>query len=210
MALGLKGAELRAAIAKLRSFLGAGDTDDEAAAKLGLSWAEYEDLKRAMYAAEVEVLRKRSTAEAYIDYVLAQQQNINDLNAMVSQFKETKQYNAMVGAIRARSEMVDKILERGQEFGLIAKSESGEGIVAGVAVGNLTNEQLKARIAREIEKLSDVVARYGSGSMKDLPVGPIYRDAEPAPEVKAKAREPEAKRTKVRAGRRVVKKVKAR
>jgi hypothetical protein len=216
--LGLKGPELRAALAKLRSYLAEGMADEECALKLGVSWDLYEQIRKQMIESEINKIRTKPTEVLYVEYMLEQQANIHDLTKMIGHFSTTKQFNAMVGAVKARSEILDKIIDRGQGFGIIEKKPERREIVAGILVRNMTNEQLKKRITAELGDLGKLMRLHGDASMDDIEVGPIHRadpDAEedgeieehkalPAPKIvpaKVKAHS----RTPVRGGRKVVK-----
>lgn len=158
----LKGEPRRALLTKLRSYIAAGDAEDLIAHKIGISWGEYEELKTELLFEEEDKLRKRSTGQVYVEYCLAQEQNVRDLTTMIEKFETTKQYNAMVGAVRARAEILDKVVSRGQDFGFIEKRPEVR-IVAGVPVNQLTDVQLRSHITAELRSIADLQQRYGDG-----------------------------------------------
>lgn len=218
MISGLTGEQLRASCAKLRSLLASGEHDDETqvAAKMGLSWADYEQLKKKLYDFETDALRARPTEAVYVDYVIAQTRNIKDLTDLYGTLKSSKQGSAAVGAIRARSDIYDKIIKTGQEFGFIERKPEAK-IIAGVIVSQLTNIELRKAITGELSDLQRLMGMYGDEStIIDIEPGQIHQDLEPpkalpAPKQKAKAAAAPAgkikghKRNKVHGGRRVVK-----
>jgi hypothetical protein len=175
----LHGTELRAACAKVRAYKIDGKTDEEIAELLGLPWPDYEALARKFYDQESQDIRERSTEAVYVDYVLDQGQNIRDLTGILSTFKETKQHSAMVGAIRARSEIQDKIISRGQEFGFIEKRPDTKLVVGGIAVMQMSDKELRSAVTEELQHLSSLQHMFG-GALEspiiDVEVGELHQD----------------------------------
>jgi hypothetical protein len=208
------------AVSKLFGLLGDGLTDVEAQNAMGLDRENYTYIKTAMYRCKSDEIRGKSTEETYVDYLLAQKTNLADLTAMIQEFKKSKQYNAMVGAIRARSDILNHLINRGQEFGLIEKRPDEKRIIAGVMVANLTNRQLQSLVVRELGQLDAMRNKFGDGSgllaldnpqvYPALPGGSIVTPVEVRPVVKKKKTKKTVKAatSKVYMGRRVVKKKK--
>ena len=200
--IALRGADLREAMATLRAHLASGLDDVEAMGEMGLDIDSYEALKSKMFDAEKTRLRDRSSEDVYVDYALRQQTNISDLTEMIKSFKETKQYNALVGAVKARAEILDKLIAKGQEFGLIDKRPERKEIIAGVFMGELSDKQLRQFITGELTGVQKLMNKYGSGevpSIIDVKPGNVHYSVGP---VKQKALPRNLKVTK---GRKVVK-----
>jgi hypothetical protein len=179
---GLRPEQMRATLAQLRAYLAAGDSETLIAEKMGLSWEDYEALKKELYASEEDRLHRRSTGQVYVDYVIAQEQNIKDLSTMIEKFDVTKQYNAMVGAVRARSEILDKIVERGQEFGFIEKRPEVK-MILGVPVGQLSDKQLRETIQSELKAIGAMQQKYGeSVNIVDIDPGDVHTEVRALPE----------------------------
>jgi hypothetical protein len=120
--------------------------------------------------------------------MIDQMKNLKDLDGMIESFKTTKQYNAMVGAVRARSEILDKLIEKGQEFGLVHKMPDRKEIVAGILVADLTNKELKQMITAELSNLNGMMKRYGDKTIMDMDPGVLHRgEALPAAVLKESA-----------------------
>jgi len=203
-ALGLSKSELREAIAELLSYLAGGYDDSEARAELGLDPEQYAALKREMYGQQAEYFRTRTTEEMYADYVNEQRSCIGELDKIVARFVDEKHSSAAVGAIRARSDIVDKIVKLGQDVGLIDKEPEKKLIFGGIAIAQLNDAQLRKAIVGEVSELSRLIDHFGDDtSIMDMDPGPLHRAM---PET-----EPEKKKTsggtsaKVSGGRRVVK-----
>ena len=202
-ALGLSKSELREAIAELLAYLASGYDDSEARAELGLDAEQYAALKREMYSQQAEFYRTRSTEDMYTDYVNEQRACIHELDKIVARFADEKHSSAIVGAIRARSDIVDKIVKLGQDVGLIDKEPEKKVVLGGIAVASLSDAQLRKTIVAEIKELDRLVSMFGDGmSILDMDPGELHR-ALPEPEPKRKASGGSS--SKVSGGRRVVK-----
>lgn len=161
--------ELRLKVADLRSRLQTGLSDLQCAEEMTLCETDYNALKREMYAADKLEMSAKNSEEVFIDYRMRQEGCIKDLETMVKTFKETKQYNAMVGAVRAKSDIIDKIVARGQEFGVLEKVPEKKLVVAGVLVAGLSNDELRATVAKESMGMSEMFKKYSDGGILSLP-----------------------------------------
>ena len=161
--------ELRLKVAELKAHLSTGMSEIQIAEEMGLDAPEYNELKREMYNADKLEMAGKNSEEVFIDYRLRQEGCIKDLETMVKEFTKSKQYNAMVGAIKAKSDIIDRIVARGQEFGVLEKVPEKKQIVAGVLVAGLSNEEIRARVAKQTVGMSEMLKKYGDGDILSLP-----------------------------------------
>ena len=145
-----------------------GKTDKEIMEILRYDAETFEEVTTAMYESRAERMRVMPREHVYIDYVTEQRRNIKDLNDLVTNLDKKTQYNALVGAIRLRSDILDKIVEKGQEFGVIKKQAQRTEIVAGLLVHDMTQEDLRKGILGQTKLLKDVMERYGDGDIMSL------------------------------------------
>jgi hypothetical protein len=178
---------------------------------LALSEDDFKAVLVHMFDAKAEEVRSKPTEHVYVQYVIDQCKNIADLTKIIGEFRTTRQHSAMVSAIKARSDIQDKIIERGQQFGIIASSPERPGqLVAGIVIAELTNQELKQTITRELKEANRMMEQYGDRPFIDVEVGEIHRgpalppaelseltpaEAEPAPLTK-----PKRKKQRVRVG----------
>lgn len=182
MALRLSRENLRAACARLRAFLASGDSDHEACTKLNIGWADYEELRTKMLEFEVDRVRKRSPDQVYVEYCMQQENNIHALSTMIDTFHESKQYGAMVGAVKARAEIYDKIIEKGQEFGIIDKRPDRQEIIHGILIRDLTDQDLQHHIFTAVQNLAGMIDKYGQAvTILDVEAGPVYPELPAGP-----------------------------
>jgi len=168
-----------------------GEADLALQADLELTNAAFSHLKENALANEIERIKSTTTEQTYVEYCLAQRGCIDDLNTLLDQYREAKNASAIVGAVKARSDIIDKMIKLGQDFGIIEKKPEEKRIVAGVVVTQLSNEDLKAAIAEQISNLNTLVTQYGNKKLVDVEPGDLYRELpEPSNVIEAKL-EPE-------------------
>ena len=162
------------AVQSIYSMMVEGGTDEENAAVMGLEAEEYQQLKAAMFDAKADEVRSRPTEHTYVQYMIDQAQNIRDLTNMIADFKSSKQYNAMVGAVKVRSEIYDKLIKFGQDFGLIHKEAKKGELLVGHLIADMTNKQLKSAITAELSMLNGLVKKYGDQNIMDMDPGSLH------------------------------------
>jgi hypothetical protein len=167
--MGFSKSEVLEAMATIWLRLCEGEKEKDIMDEMGLTAEEFKAFQSALYDAKADEIRSMPEEHLYVKYIQDQAVNIHDLTEMIGNFKNTKQYNAQVGAIRVRSEIADKIIAKGQEFGLIKKTPDRKEIVAGVLVANLSNNQLKEGITAAIGQLDGLVNTYGETDFAELP-----------------------------------------
>lgn len=156
---------LRALLAELRAHLASGKDDLQVMDEMGVTPGEYNTLKRELYAQEKLELQGRGPEEVYIDYVLQQRKCIKDLDDVLGKFTTTKQYNAVVGAVRAKSDILDKLIVKGKELGVIREDTEANKVVAGFLVVGMNAEELRTAVAKQAGMAAELLQRYGEMDM---------------------------------------------
>lgn len=160
--------QVQEAIVTIYAQMCEGKLDNDIMAEMGLDPDEYKRLRSAMFDAKADEVRAQPTEHVYVEYMIKQAGNIKDLTKMIDEFVTTKQYTALVGAIRVRAELYDKLITKGQEFGLIHKEPDKKQIMAGVLIADLSNKDLKTMITGELKTLNGLMQRYGDGNIIDM------------------------------------------
>lgn len=195
--------ELKKLVAQLLALYAEGCNDDEAVVLMGLSPMRFMKIKKALYDFEAERLAATPTEHTYVEYVLNQIGCIKDLTDLLKEAKKQNNSNAGVGAIRARSDIYDKIIRTGQEFGILEKKPEEKRVIAGILVAQLSNDQLRQAITGAIGNLNEMVATFGDLDLTQLTAGKLHYEL---PESTGPAGKTNRARTsKVSKGRRVVK-----
>lgn len=202
MALKLRGKEMRAALAKLRGHIVEGLDHQDICDELGLDWGEVDELKRKLLDEEAEVVRHKSTEHTYVEYCMEMRRCMSDLDKVVADYTKQKNVTGFVGAVRARAELLDRMIKTGQDFGLIERKAEGASFAAGEAIKNMANADLRKYIYSEINTFNTLIVKFGDQSILEMEPGPLYQTIstpkQPVRKTKGHAR------SKVLAGRRVV------
>lgn len=190
-------------IARLIVMLEEGKTDAQAMDALKLDAEGYRDLKREAMKIEAASLRGRTTEEIFAEYVVHQSGCIRDLTNVARRFDKKKHYSALVAAIRTRSDIYDKIIKTGQEFGIIERKAERKEIGIAVIVSKMTDDQIRRKIIGELGAVSELMENFGEADLIDVEVEAIHRPALPSGQTENRTNK--ARASKVHRGRRVVK-----
>ncbi len=199
------------AMVQLFTLLTQGMTEKEAMEHMNLDADTFEQLRVGMFDFKSEEIRKRPPEHVYVQYLIDCTRGIKDLDMMIQTFQrgDSKQYNAIVGAVRARTEIYNHIIQKGQEFGILEKKAEEKIIRAGIVLTNLASPELQAMIVKELKAASDMMKRHGDSNILEIEPGPSHYQLPPAPipsAPPAKAgRHNKAATAKVHGGRRLVK-----
>lgn len=162
--------QLKEAIATLYNGLSEGMTDKEVFEEMGITAEDYKALKISMLEGKAEELRSKPHEHTYVEYLISQSANIRDLTSIIDKMDSKEQYASMVGAVRARADILDRLIEKGQAFGLIHKKAERKEIVAGVVVSELSDPQLKKLILGELSMLNDLRKQFGEKNFSKIEV----------------------------------------
>ena len=199
-ALATTAAGLRTQLAELRAFLGEGKTDFEVMELMEIGVEAYNALKREFYRQETVELNGRSTEQTYIDYLIQQRRIVVDLDKFATRAQKAANYHAELGAMKAKSDILDKLIRTGQELGVIDKTPEKKVVIHGHAIATMSDSRLRKLVINELVGLNNVTKRYGFTDMEGNPL-PVEENvidtpdvpmlpapAAPAPEFSAKGR----------------------
>ena len=169
-------AEKMEAAASIYELMLAGESDDRIMSAMGMSAELFQEAKRFMLESKASEARSKSREVVYVEYVLEQRGNvrqIDDLLNVMSGPDGKKHYNAFVGALRLRSDIADRILERGYELGIVRKTPEQHEVIGGIAVAGMTSEDLLKAIKEAVSLTTSVP--FADKSILELDAGPLHR-----------------------------------
>lgn len=201
--------------ARIRAARIEGSPPDEIADAMGLDVAEVESAIAEMDAEETSDLLGRSPEQWFLDYVRRSNANLRALDGLIveSQGDKARNGSTAVAAIKARQDIADKVIDRGQNLGLInrkpVQSEHR------VLLGRLDDIALVEHLERELLTTRRLLASSGTPMLEvtfeDLEatrehaaaarVGALERESEfrlepaPSPRTSTAASTPVASRT---------------
>lgn len=157
--------------AKIRELMGEGRADDEIAAALerdGVSNIQYSALRNAVLREE-EINAKKPAVEVYVEYQLKQLRNIDDLETARLRALEKDQPQHAVTAIKAKADLLDRIVQTGQNLGVIHREGSKITVQGVMGLVHLSPKELVTRLDESLGRLHSLSAELG----KPLELGPV-------------------------------------
>ena len=147
-------AEVRARLVRLQTLIAEGRGEVRILRETGWQPAELTMLRRELTRIE-RALLLRPTEELYVEYLLRQERNLEDLNTFVDNWQDhTDAVPSVVSAIRARAEILDKVIQRGQELGIVQKAVTRKAlVVGGIRVEDLGTREIRELIVKQLEGL---------------------------------------------------------
>jgi hypothetical protein len=186
--------QMKEAVMRIYGMLCDGDDEADILDEMGISAEQYENMKDKLFETKAQEFRTKPIEYTYVQYIIDQTHNLSVLDDFIKSNKNEKGRSAqsIVGAIRARSEIMDKIIARGQEFGIIKKVANRSEVVAGVLIAELSNTQLKKEITTSLDSLNLLLKKYGDRDIIDVSPGAL-RSGKGLPEAVLKVEESESK-----------------
>lgn len=160
--------EIREAVTTIYTRMLNGLSDQEIAEEMGLSLEDFTNLKQTMMEVKSTEVRNKPDEHVYVEYMIEQNKNIKDLTDMIAEFKSKKDSKSMVAAIRARADILDKLLTKGQEFGFVHREPHRKEIVAGVAIQELSSDKLRELVMGELAEMNRMMKTFGDQNIIDI------------------------------------------
>lgn len=167
---------LTATTAQLYELRVDGLSDAEIITTLRISQVELARLDETLYAEQSFEIASEKPDRTFAKYRLEQRRNIKALDELVHELDGNTQYNAVLGAIRLRAELLDRIIETGQKLGVMAKAATRHehsGAVMNL-IATMTPPELRNSIKQLSLNVQQMVARHGDKGFLELPEGEIY------------------------------------
>ena len=160
--------------AEIRARLSNGMTDAEIMEEVGLIPAVYTTYKQQVLSEELSEATCSSAGETWARYSLLMASCIKDLDAVIAQGNEaynerqdTKPMTAVVGAIKAKASIIDAVINRGQNLGVIHKEPDRSVSIAGINVTSTDPQRIEALVEERKRMLAELMGTYGSGNYTD-------------------------------------------
>jgi hypothetical protein len=137
---------------EIRKLITEGRSDDDIKAELCLSDHDWESYRTAFISQESSKA-KRPDIEIFIEYQLRQLGHIDELEKARQVAVKKQQPQHAVSATKAKAELLDKIIQRGQDLGIYHRE--GQKLMVSGAMGlvHLTPHQLAERLDRSVMRL---------------------------------------------------------
>jgi predicted phage terminase large subunit-like protein len=108
-------------LASLRGFIAQNANADTILEVTGWSPTKLAGLQAELYAEQEQVRTNRRPEDVFVEYCIRTEHNMGDLDDLLIEYRGSKQGSAMVGAIKAKQDLQDRVIKLGQELGLIKR-----------------------------------------------------------------------------------------
>lgn len=151
-----------------------GKSDSEIMEDMRLDAESFAEIRKFMIEGRATNYRSTTREHMFVEYVIEQRGVIKDIQKRLDDVGDSKQLGAVSSLLRLKSDIIDRIIAKGQEFGVFKKSAERKEIVAGILHGDLSNEELLKLIAKQSGKLISFARRFGDGDILALPEKPTH------------------------------------
>jgi len=151
--------EFSALLASLRVHIANDDTDDEIMMALDLSPINLSTLKKKLADIDGGEITGQAPIEIFLEYLLRQKKIIVHLDAIHSKAIAAKpvQGQVAIGACKAKSDILDKIIDRGQSLGVYDKKPAELKLLGDIDLDGMDLGELKDQVHKEMEEIKRLV-----------------------------------------------------
>lgn len=178
--------ELTYHVRKMRALLEMGKSFEDCRRTMGLTSEEFDRVRKVCCEEQAKRMRQKSKEEIYAEYVVEQRKCLTALEKIIERVpKDGKKLsdNALLSAIKAKSEIEDKIIEKGQELGILEKNGKTRSSapspvqVEDSQVGKMRDDDLRDAVASEAVVLERVTNQFQGKKFAELDPPKIYKKA---------------------------------
>lgn len=165
-------------LAKVHVGITAGLLPEEIDAQYHWEQGRSEEIYASLLSQEEVRQSNRRAPQVFADYAMRSRRHMKALDDVYERAMgpTSGNLNAAVAAIRAKQEVLDRTIARGQELGQITKKPQEHAVV----IGTMDDAQLQEMVMRELRGLQDLSARHGGRTLLDL-----QAERPPPPELRA-------------------------
>lgn len=172
---------------EVRGYIEKGMDDRQIVHALYPNWtpkraARVAEIRATIYSEAVLALKDRSVEQTYVDYQLKMGLVINKLQDVADDARTNGRYSAAAAALRNKGAFIDKVVERGQELGVLPRASrrgGGASTNIGVFVG-MSADDLRKVASKKKEERNKLEDLYGNTPFVDLQVDDPFA-VQPAP-----------------------------
>jgi hypothetical protein len=145
---------------EVKRLLSEGASEDEIKVELGLAGGEWATFKRAVFDEEATNAR-RPAIEVFVEYQLRQLKHISELEDARQRALKKDQPQHAVSAVKAKAELFDRIIQKGQELGVYHREGQKLTIRGAMGLVHLSPKQLAEQLDRSFIKLQSLSEELG-------------------------------------------------
>lgn len=160
---------------QIRELMADGETDVEIMDSLELKPQEFSVCKAFLLDMLGNEQEQMTSKQRFARYVIEQERNVKDLDDLVTNLNKKTQYNMLLGAVRLRADIADRVIATGQTLGVIEKEPEKKMIVGGISVSELPDKDLKKGVVKAVAGFAKLLEKYGEGqNLRELQPGQLH------------------------------------
>lgn len=119
---------------------------------------ELSKLKKEIFYEEIVSSKSLTNEERFAQYKMQQMEIVKDCDVLIERFKDTTQVSALVSMLKTKADILDKIVQKGQEFGVIDKNPDKQQMLVGtIDLTDATIEQLESELLKTNANINNVM-----------------------------------------------------
>lgn len=165
-------------LTNLRVHIGLGKDDGQILEDMDATPSELRNFKEMLFRNDSHKLNGRPAEEVFLEYQWQMTAVVKELDVITDKAKKDNQFNPAVSAQKAKAKIIDDVMNRGQEMGVITRAAKRTEVVGGILVGHLDAKELRDAITTAARGVSAMLSRYSDVPMSELSIADVY-DVEP-------------------------------
>lgn len=156
--------ERRTLLEEVRTRIAQFHSEEKIKLDLNLVGRQFYELRYELFTTEAKKQQAKTIEDIYLEYSWRQQQCVEELDKLITDMRYSKvpTPGAAVQAIKAKSDIMDKIIKTGQDMGILDKTPERKLVLHGMAVADVDTGSLRKMIATELSGLGELVSKYGN------------------------------------------------
>jgi len=140
---------------KVRACIGKGYSDEKICDKLELRLNALQNYKKDIFDTDRESFENLENSVVYSDYLMKQSEVIRELQKLHRKYAKAKLGGHQVAALKLQSDIYDRCLKTGQDFGFIDKKSQTLDIEV-TSYRDMSNDDIKKEIAKEVKNINSM------------------------------------------------------
>lgn len=160
---------VRECLATVRAMMSFGWDEDTMCVEFGVTAAKLAQYRRTILSKEQATLSHRPAEELFIEYRLMAMEDVLELDDIARKAAKAKNWAAATTARRARSQIIDQIMNRGQDMGVIPRAAKRHEVVGGLVLAQLSERELLHQIEAQAVETQALIRKFGGAKFTSMP-----------------------------------------
>jgi hypothetical protein len=123
----------------------------------GWSLQRFLAVERAVREEDRRLAEEIDPRVVFSEYRLQQLQAAQELEDLAEVFRHSRQFSALVSAVKTRSDILDRVVKTGQELGVIKRAAREVNVNAQVDFRSMSVRELRVHLRREMAEVRDLL-----------------------------------------------------